>query len=238
MSINIEADALDRADMEKLQTGQDAALNRLMERHATPVFHFLCRMTGNEDDANDLAQETFVRIFKSRESFRAEQNFSTWLYAIAANLARNHFRWRTRHPDISLEAENPATEQSIGSTLPANTPTPKEAAMTGERAAAVRDAVKNLPEEMREAIVLCEWEERGVAEAAAILETTPKAMESRLYRARQILRGTPQKLAVTRWPAPPKTPAYPEESGYSPPQKYIHGNDATGRITPRTLQST
>jgi len=188
MSINTDADARDRADMERLMDGQDTALNDLMERHATPLFHFLCRMTGNEDDANDLAQETFVRVFKSCKSYRPGQKFSTWLFTIAANLARNHFRWRSRHPNLSLDAEHPVTEQSLGSTLPANTPTPKEAAVAGERAQAVRDAVKNLPEEMREAIVLCEWEERGVAEAATILETTPKAVESRLYRARQILR--------------------------------------------------
>jgi RNA polymerase sigma-70 factor (ECF subfamily) len=66
-------DARDRADMEHLIAGQDAALNDLMERHATPVFHFLCRMVGNEDDANDLAQETFVRVFKSRDSFRTSE---------------------------------------------------------------------------------------------------------------------------------------------------------------------
>ena len=60
-----QADARDRADMERLAAGHDAALNDLMERHATPVFHFLCRMVANEDDADDLAQETFVRVFKS-----------------------------------------------------------------------------------------------------------------------------------------------------------------------------
>jgi RNA polymerase sigma-70 factor (ECF subfamily) len=188
MSIITDADAHDRADMEKLQAGHDAALNDLMARHATPVFHFLCRMVGNEDDANDLAQETFVRVFKSAKNFRAEQRFYTWLFTIAANLARNHFRWRSRHPNLSLDAENSETEQTLGSTLPANSPTPKEAALASERAAAVRAAVKNLPEDLREAMVLCEWEERSVAEAATILETTPKAVESRLYRARQILR--------------------------------------------------
>lgn len=182
------ADALDRADMERLQAGHDAALNDLMERHATPVFRFLCRMVGNEDDANDLAQETFVRVFKSCKNFHAEQKFSTWLFTIAANLARNHFRWRSRHPNLSLDAENPETEQSIGSTLPTNHPTPNEAALAAERAGAVRAAVKNLPEDLREAIALCEWEERSLAEAATILETTPKAVESRLYRARGILR--------------------------------------------------
>ena len=183
-----DSDARDRADMEKLQAGHDAALNDLMERHATPVFHFLCRMTGNEDDANDLAQETFVRVFKSAKSFRANERFSTWLFTIAANLARNHFRWRSRHPNISLDAENSETEQSLGSTLPAKNPAPGEAALAEERAAAVRLAVQKLPEDLREAIVLCEWEERSVAEAAAILEATPKAVESRLYRARGILR--------------------------------------------------
>jgi RNA polymerase sigma-70 factor, ECF subfamily len=174
--------------MEKLQTGQDTALDDLMERHATPVFHFLCRMVGNEDDANDLAQETFVRVFKSAKSFRASEKFSIWLFTIAANLARNHFRWRSRHPALSLDAENPETEQSIGSTLPANSPAPSEAALAEERATAVWLAVQKLPEDLREAIVLCEWQELSLAEAAAILETTPKAVESRLYRARRILR--------------------------------------------------
>ena len=188
MSIITDADARDQADMEKLQAGQDAALNDLMERHATPVFHFLCRMVGNEGDAEDLAQETFVRVFKSCKSYRAEQKFSTWLFTIAANLARNHFRWRSRHPNLSLDAENTETEQSLGDTLPANAPTPKESALAEERAAAVRVAVKNLPEDLREAVVLCEWQELSLAEAAAILETTPKAVESRLYRARGVLR--------------------------------------------------
>ena len=183
-----QTDARDRADMEQLSAGHDAALNDLMERHATTVFHFLCRMVGNEDDANDLAQETFVRVFRARASFRTSEKFSTWLYTIAANLARNHFRWRSRHPNVSLEAEIGETEQTLGSTLPANDPAPNEQALTTERAKAVRTAVSKLPEDLREAIVLCEWEERSVAEAAAILETTPKAVESRLYRARQILR--------------------------------------------------
>jgi RNA polymerase sigma-70 factor (ECF subfamily) len=181
-------EARDRADMERLQAGQETALNDLMARHATAVFHFLCRLVGNEDDANDLAQETFVRVFKSCHSFRTNQKFSTWLFTIAANLARNHFRWRARHPNLSLDAENPETQQSLGSTLPASSPTPTEDALAAERVTVVRAAVEKLPADLREAIVLCEWEERTVAEAATILEATPKAVESRLYRARGILR--------------------------------------------------
>ena len=188
MSITTHDDARDRADMERLAAGQDGALDDLMERHAAPLFHFLCRMLASEDDANDLAQETFVRVYRSRDSYRSNGKFSTWLYTIAANLARNHFRWRSRHPNVSLEAGAGEAEQSLGETIPATGPAPNEQLFAGERAGAVRVAVGELPDEMREAIVLCEWEELGVAEAATILETTPKAVESRLYRARQILR--------------------------------------------------
>lgn len=183
-----EADARDRADMERLIAGHDAALDDLMARHATPVFHFLCRMLDNEDDANDLAQETFVRVFRARETFRTTEKFSTWLFTIAANLARNHFRWRARHPNVSLETEIDAGENTLASVLPSDAPGPGETVLTAERTAAVRSAVSLLPEDLREAIVLCEWEERSMAEAAAILGTTPKAIESRLYRGRKILR--------------------------------------------------
>ncbi len=183
-----EADALDRADMERLAAGHDAALNDLMERHATAVFHFLCRMLGNEDDANDLAQETFVRVFRAREKFRPTEKFSAWLFTIAANLARNQIRWRGRHPNVSLDAETGAAEQSLASTLPSPESAPNEQLLAAERTAAVRAAVNQLPADLREAIVLCEWEEQSMADAARILNATPKAVESRCYRARQILR--------------------------------------------------
>ncbi|HZT22100.1 MAG TPA: sigma-70 family RNA polymerase sigma factor [Verrucomicrobiae bacterium] len=183
-----DADARDRAAMKRLAAGHEAALDELMACHATPVFQFLCRMVGNADDANDLAQETFVRVYKSRHRFRADEKFSTWLFTIAANLARNHLRWRRRHPALSLETPIGDSQSSLGNTLSAGSPLPSESLLATERAAAVRAAIGKLPPDLREAIVLCEWEERSVAEAAAILRATPKAVESRLYRARQLLR--------------------------------------------------
>ena len=179
---------LDRADMQRLAGGRDAALNDLMARHARPVFQFLCRMLGNEDDANDLAQETFVRVYQHRASFRPDAKFTTWLYTIAANLARNHHRWLNRHPSISLDAESETTGQSIGDVLPSAEPSPAAAAEATERAAVVRAAVEQLPADLREVIILCEWQDLSVAEAAAILDTTPKAIDNRLYRARNLLR--------------------------------------------------
>ena len=186
--------ALDRADMARLAGGHDTALNDLMDRHATAIFRFLFRMLGNEEDANDLAQETFVRVFQHRDRFRPGARFSTWLYTIAGNLARNHHRWRSRHPDLPLDSAADADQPPLSDTLPTPDATPSEAVLGNERSAAVRAAVAELPEDLRAAVVLCEWEELGVAEAASALETTPKAVESRLYRARQQLR---QRLS--RW---------------------------------------
>ena len=189
----IDAPALDRADMQRLAGGHDAALNDLMARHARPVFQFLCRMLGNEDDANDLAQETFVRVHQHRASFRPGAKFTTWLYTIAANLARNHHRWVSRHPSISLDAESETTGQSIGDVLPSTEPSPAGAVMAAERAAAVRAAVEQLPADLREVIILCEWQDLSAAEAAASLDTTPKAIDNRLYRARNLLRDRLKK---------------------------------------------
>ena len=184
----VDPDALDRQDMARLAGGQDGALNDLMERHAAPVFHFLCRMLGSEDDANDLAQETFARVYRSRYGFKPDANFSTWLFTIAANLARNHIRWRARHPNVSLDAESPETEQTLGDALPAPGDAPSAGLESAERAAAVRAAVAKLPDEMRETLVLVEWEDKPVAEVAAILNVPARTIESRLYRARNILR--------------------------------------------------
>jgi len=183
-----DTSALDRADMARLAGGHDAALDDLMDRHATKVFRFLHRMLGSEDDANDLAQETFVRVFQHRSSFKPEAKVTTWLYTIAGNLARNHHRWRSRHPNVSLDAPAEGAGQSLGDLLSASDVSPDEAAVTTERAEAVRAAVQALPDDMREAIILCEWEDMAVAQAAVVLESTAKAVESRLYRARQLLR--------------------------------------------------
>jgi len=189
-----EQDASDRADMAQLVAGHDASLNELMGRHAEAVFRFLVRMLGNEDDAGDLAQETFVRVYRARESYRPEGKFSTWLYTIAANLARNHLRWRARHPAVSLDVPSHNGGGGLIDGIVAPEAAPGRELEDSEMYAAVREAVRQLPEDLREALVLCEWEEMTMAEAAEILETTPKAIDSRLYRARKQLR---ERLA--RW---------------------------------------
>lgn len=185
-----DRDARDRDDMLRLAGGHDGALDDLMLRHAPAIGHFLYRMLGNEDDANDLAQETFVRVFQNRTRFDAGARFSIWLYTIAGNLARNHHRWRSRHPAVSLDVPAEGHSGTLGDALPDASSRPDQNASSGERARAVRDAIEALPADMREAIVLCEWEELSVNDAAQVLNSSPKAVESRLYRARKLLRET------------------------------------------------
>ena len=184
----IEAEALDRADMARLREGQDAALNDLMNRHATAVFQFLYRMVGTAEDANDLAQEAFVRVYRHRDRFRPDSSFSTWVFTIAANLARNQLRWRARHPTVPLDAAASGSTQTYGELLPSGDNSPDDELLLAERRAAVRAAITELPVDLREALFLFEFEDRSMTETATILGTTQKGIESRLYRARGQLR--------------------------------------------------
>lgn len=181
-------DDQDRTDMARLVAGGDAALNDLMERHAEKLFHYLVRSLQSEEDAADLAQETFVRVYQNRARFDANHKFSTWLYVIATNLVKSRYRYRTRHPQVSLDAENEVTGESFRESVASDKPTPSESLQGAERAEAVRNAVGQLPEELRTPLILSEYEELSHAEIGAILACTPKAVETRIYRARKLLR--------------------------------------------------
>lgn len=181
-------DDQDRTDMARLVAGHDAALNDLMERHAEKLFHYLVRCLRNEEDATDLAQETFVRVYQNRARFDASHKFSTWLYVIATNLVKSRYRYRSRHPQVSLDAENEVTGESFRESVAEDNPTPSESLQGAERAEAVRKAVGQLPEELRAPLILSEYEELSHAEIGVILDCTPKAVETRIYRARKLLR--------------------------------------------------
>ncbi len=183
-----DADHLDREAVARLVSGDDRALDELMDRHAEPIYRFLYRMLANEDDAEDLAQEVFVRLYRSCASYRPKHRFRTWLYTIAANLGRNKLRWRSRHLEVSTDDTTQSEVQSPPETFVYKENSPEDELQTSERNKAVRDAVAGLPESLREAVVLREWEELSLTDAASILNATPKAVESRLYRARRLLR--------------------------------------------------
>lgn len=190
----MNTDELDVQDMNRLAAGHDDALKSLMERHAGKLFNYLVRCLQNEDDAADAAQETFVKLYQHRTRFDSGQKFSTWLYTIAANLVKDRYRWRSRHPLVSLDAESNATGDNFRDSLPGNGPLPHEVVQARERSETVRRAVAALPEELRQPLILSEYEERPHAEIAVILGCSPKAVETRIYRARQQLRVSLGKL--------------------------------------------
>ena len=192
-----EGDELDARDMARLVEGHEVALNELMGRHAEKLFHYLIRALQNEDDAADLAQETFVKVYQNRERFDPGQKFSTWLYTIASNLVRDRYRWRSRHPQVSLDAESEQTESSFKENLRGDEPAPDEQMQTGERAATVRKAVAALPEELRQPLILTVYQGLSQAEIAEILKCSVKAVETRIYRARQRLRVELTELLQT-----------------------------------------
>lgn len=191
MANSDEADAL---AMTRLRDGEDLALNELMARWQQPLVNYLARLCGSEATALDLAQETFVRVYEARARYDARGKFANWLYTIAGNLARNAHRWQQRHPAVSLETPTDENGGTLGANLPDGKAAPDDCADSNERAIAVRAAVAELPEDQRAIVLLSEFEDRSHADIAAVLGCTAKAVETRLYRARQTLR---EKL--TRW---------------------------------------
>jgi RNA polymerase sigma factor (sigma-70 family) len=192
-----DSDGQDTQDMARLVAGHDAALNDLMQRHAEKLFRYLVRSLQDDEDAADLAQETFVKVYQSRARFDARHKFSTWLYGIASNLVRDRFRWRSRHRQVSLDAENETTRNDFHDVVREAGPSPIESIQAEERAETVRRAVAALPEELRLPIILAEYEGCSQVEIGEILGCTAKAVETRIYRARQQLRMSLGKLLET-----------------------------------------
>jgi RNA polymerase sigma factor (sigma-70 family) len=196
-----ECDAEDAADMQALARaggGDDLALNRIMGRHRDRIFHYLIRLLQDEQDALDLAQETFVRVYLNRDKFNPKNRFSSWMYAIATNLARDRMRWRARNRNISLETPLGESEATLGESLRENRSAPNESLERDEQINEIRKALAEIPEDLRTPLVLVEYEDMSQTEIAAVLHCTPKAVENRLYRARKLLRSKLSRLLSAR----------------------------------------
>jgi len=196
VSINAATDEQDREDMARLVAGKDGALDSLMERHAERLYNYLLRILQNETEAGDLAEESFVRVYEHRVRFNPRHKFSTWLYTIATNLTRDLRRSRARHPHVSLDNPIGETAHDFTEVLPDSGLTPRQTLEARERAHAVRQAVAALPEDLRLPLVLSEYEQKSQAEIAEVLDCSPKAVEMRIYRARNQLRERLQALWV------------------------------------------
>lgn len=193
-------DAEDKQLMAALAAGDDFALNRLIGRWQGPLREFVYRFVQHDADTDDILQEVFVRVYRHRTRYRPASRFSTWLFTIAVNLCRNHAAKAQRRPTVSLDAPENASDgsaeahASVRRELASPEADPLVTALASERVAAVRAAIAGLPPDLRSAVLLFEYQGLSHAEIATIEGTTSKAIETRLYRARGVLR---QRLA--RW---------------------------------------
>ena len=174
--------------MQRLAGGEDLALNEIMSRWQNRLASFIWHMTQDEPTTRDLAQETFVRLYQHRHRYRAKAPFSSYLFRIARNLIYNHHRWNKRHPSESLQVL-----RSSGFDPEAETATPDQALKNAETALEVRRAIAELPDDLREALVLFTYQELSYRDIALVLDCSEKAVETRIYRARQLLK---QRLAA------------------------------------------
>ncbi len=179
----------DAAVMLELRSGNMAAFDHLLSKYRRPIMHFMFRMVHNQAVAEELAQEVFLRVYRSRETYRAEARFSTWLYRIATNLGVNHARDH-RQERSAATVYLDAADDETGTTpdLPDHTPGAESTMLRRERLNAIRDHVMALPERQRMAVLMHKYEEMDYRQIGDVLKLSESATKSLLFRAYQTLR--------------------------------------------------
>ena len=182
---------LENADLHALQSGEEAALSRLIARWKKPLFSFAWWYLRNTTDANDVVSEVFVRLYQQCRRLNPDSNLSAWLFTILTNLCHNHYRWRRRHPAVSLDAPRnfSGEEQMVGSGLPAASGDPARALEQREASEALAAAIEKLPRDLKVPLLLHQYERLNYAEIGVIINCSARGVETRLYRARQYLRA-------------------------------------------------
>jgi RNA polymerase sigma-70 factor (ECF subfamily) len=175
--------------MLRFQSGDEAAFARLYEANLRTVLNIVYRYLGNVAEAEDLAQEVFLRVYRSRDRYSPQARFTTWLYRITANICLNHKRDKKRHAVEALaprgasgdeydRAELEDHRDRVGAELPAH----------GELERDVLAAIEALPDNQRMAVILSRYEELPYKDIALVMDVTEKAVKSLLHRARHSLR--------------------------------------------------
>jgi RNA polymerase sigma-70 factor (ECF subfamily) len=175
--------------MLELRAGNMAAFDILLAKYRKPIIHFMFRMVHNQAVAEELAQEVFLRIYRSRETYRAEARFSTWLYRIATNLGVNHAR-DTRHERSASTIYLDETDAETGTTPDVADLTPSAEAniLRRERMNAIRQHVLALPERQQSAVLMHKYEGMDYKQIGEVLKLSESATKSLLFRAYQTLR--------------------------------------------------
>jgi RNA polymerase sigma-70 factor (ECF subfamily) len=179
--------------MLRVREGDAQSFSLLLAKHRGPVIHFLYRMIQNQAVAEELAQEVFLRVYRSRASYEPTAKFTTWLFRIASHVALNHIRdgKHERHQE-SLDGEG---TEGIGRQVASRAPTVEQEMVREVQLAEVRRTVELLPAKQRAAVLMHKYQEMDYAQIAAALECSESAVKSLLFRAYETLRAKLAHLA-------------------------------------------
>jgi RNA polymerase sigma-70 factor (ECF subfamily) len=189
-SIVSSDDAVSDVDMMlRVKTGDESAFAYLVQKYRRPMVGFMYRMCHNPSTAEELAQEVFLRVYRSRTSYEPSAKFSTWLYRIATNLAVNHAR-DTRHerPENTVRLDEPNQETGTTPDLADDSLSAEEQILKRERLAAIRSKVNALPERQRMAVIMHKYQQMDYRQIADVLKLSESATKSLLFRAYETLR--------------------------------------------------
>jgi RNA polymerase sigma-70 factor (ECF subfamily) len=189
--MEVEADGA----VERARSGDSDAFRLLVEQHGRAVFRLAFRMTGNEEDAEDVVQETFLRAYRQLDKYQARSSFSTWLYRIASNYSLDLIRMRKRHED--KRERGGAEERDILQSLPVNAPGPDRIVYSSQVQERVNEALNELSAQERTAFVLRHFEGMSIEEIGQALGTGTNATKHSIFRAVQKLRRSLEPVVST-----------------------------------------
>ena len=187
--------------MLRVRDGDETSFALLLEKHRNSVIHFLYRMVQNQAIAEELAQEVFLRVYRSRETYEPTAKFTTWLFRITTHLALNHVR--DRRNDKLNDSIDEKIEDGAPRQLPAREANVEEQLLRDARLGEVRKAIEELPDKQRGAVLMHKYQEMEYSQIAAVLGCSESAVKSLLFRAYESLRtslrqfspgGTGQKI--------------------------------------------
>jgi len=179
----------DAALMLRVKRGDRAAFAELVDKYKQPVMNFIFRRLRDETEAEDLAQNVFLQVYKSRGRYKQTAKFSTWLFTITHNLCLNELRRRSRHPAESLEETHTENEEQPPRQIEDKSQTAApDNVLHSELAQKIEEALDELPENQRSAILLCRQEDLSYEQIAKILRCSLSATKSLIHRGRETLK--------------------------------------------------
>jgi RNA polymerase sigma-70 factor (ECF subfamily) len=175
--------------MLRVKAGDQGAFDFLVQKYRRPLVSFMYRMARNTAAAEDLAQEVFLRVYRSRQSYEASAKFTTWLYRIATNLAVNHARdTRKERPEVMVSLDEPDDETGTTMDVADSKMSAEESLVRRERMLAIRSKVEALPERQKLAVIMHKYQQMDYKQIADVLKLSESATKSLLFRAYETLR--------------------------------------------------